>query len=118
MLPPANRLRKEKEIKRVLAGRIGYKGGMLVCKTALNGLNTARFCFIVSKRISNKAVIRNRLKRQMREIVRSILPDIAIGFDYVLIACPGLEKKDYNGLLLAVKKGLDGLVCAWGRGHK
>ena len=97
MLPPANRLRKEKEIKRVLAGKKSCKSGLLICKTAPNGLEAARFCFVVSKRISNKAVVRNKLKRRLRRIVAGLLPRVRVS-DYVFVACPGLELKEFNGL--------------------
>ncbi len=109
MLPPANRLRKEKEIKRVLAGKKSCKSGLLICKTAPNGLETARFCFVVSKRISNKAVVRNQLKRRLRQAVAELLPRVAAGNDYVFIACPRLELKEFDGLRQDVKKVLVGL---------
>jgi len=104
MLPPANRLRKEKEIKRVLASKKSCKSGLLICKTAPNGFTTARFCFVVSKRISNKAVVRNLLKRRLRAAVMGLLPRVGQNSDYVLIACPGLENKDYRELAITVEK--------------
>ena len=36
------------------------------------------------------AVVRNRVKRQLREAWRSLLPDVPRGHDYVLIARDGL----------------------------
>lgn len=36
------------------------------------------------------AVVRNRLKRRLREVWRSLLPELPPGRDYVLIARPGL----------------------------
>ena len=36
------------------------------------------------------AVVRNRVKRQLREAWRSLLPDVPRGRDYVLIARDGL----------------------------
>ena len=104
MLPPANRLRKEKEIKRALASRNGRKGGQLMCKTAENGLNTARFCFIVSKRVSNKAVIRNKLKRRLRAVVGANLARVRPGVDCAMIAYPGLEAKSYQELAMLAEK--------------
>jgi len=79
----------------------------LVCKTAKNGLKTVRFCFIVSKRISNKAVIRNKLKRQLREAVMAQLARANPGADCVLIAYSGLETKKYGDLAMAVEKLLN-----------
>jgi ribonuclease P protein component len=108
MLPPANRLRKEKDIKRVLAQKTGYRSGLLICKTAENGLDAARFCFMVSKRVSNKAVVRNRLKRRLREAVAALLPRMRAGKDCVLIAFPGLDVKTFEDLAAAVKRSLIG----------
>jgi len=38
------------------------------------------------------AVVRNRVKRQLREVWRSALPSVVPGRDYVLIARPGLAE--------------------------
>ncbi len=38
------------------------------------------------------AVVRNRVKRQLREVWRASLPSVAPGRDYVLIARPGLAE--------------------------
>jgi ribonuclease P protein component len=43
-------------------------------------------------RASGGAVVRNRLKRQLRETWRSLLGDVEPGRDYVLIARPGLAE--------------------------
>jgi ribonuclease P protein component len=41
-------------------------------------------------RAAGGAVVRNRIKRQLREIWTELLPEIEGGRDYVLIARPGL----------------------------
>jgi ribonuclease P protein component len=41
---------------------------------------------------SGSAVVRNRIKRQLREVWRSALPQVRPGQDYVLIARPGLAE--------------------------
>ena len=38
------------------------------------------------------AVVRNRVKRQLREAWRALLPKVQQGQDYVLIARPGLSE--------------------------
>ena len=38
------------------------------------------------------AVVRNRIKRQVREAWRALLPSVPPGHDYVLIARPGLAE--------------------------
>jgi ribonuclease P protein component len=48
------------------------------------------------------AVVRNRVKRQLREAWRSMIDDVPTGRDYVLIARPGLveatEKRGFGWL--------------------
>jgi ribonuclease P protein component len=43
-------------------------------------------------RAVGNAVVRNRIKRQLREAWRGLLPDVAPAHDYVLIARPGLPE--------------------------
>jgi ribonuclease P protein component len=38
------------------------------------------------------AVVRNRIKRQLREVWRALLPQVRAGNDYVLVARPGLAE--------------------------
>ena len=47
---------------------------------------------------NGSAVVRNRLKRRLREAWRAVLPQVATGRDYVLTARPGLaEAVDQRG---------------------
>ena len=47
---------------------------------------------------TGSAVVRNRIKRQLREAWRALLPKVRSGQDYVLIARPGLsEAADKQG---------------------
>lgn len=43
-------------------------------------------------RSTGGAVVRNRIKRQLREVWRTLLPGVGRGHDYVLIARPGLAE--------------------------
>jgi ribonuclease P protein component len=56
-----------------------------------------RFGFSVPKAVGN-AVVRNRIKRQLREIWRARLERVPRGYDYVLIVRSGLpEAVETNG---------------------
>ena len=68
---------------------------LLVLRTLPNGLDYSRYGFSVSKRVGT-AVVRNRIKRMLREILR-ILP-LQAGWDIVFILRPTVAKVDYAGL--------------------
>ena len=50
-----------------------------------------RLGLAVPREVGN-AVVRNRIKRQLREAWRALLPQVKQGQDYVLIARPGLAE--------------------------
>ena len=73
--------------------------GLLVMRVLPNGLDRSRFCFIAGKRVG-KAVVRNRVKRRLREVVRNSAA--APGWDTVLIARKGAGDADFRQLERAV----------------
>lgn len=80
----------------------GQKGGFwaksdfLTIKSVKNNLLRSRFGFVVSAKVSKKAVERNKIKRQMRDIVRKGIDSIKTGFDIVIIASPLSNKVNYQ----------------------
>ena len=60
-----------------------YVSQLIVMKLMPNGFNFSRYGFSVSKAVG-KAVVRNRVKRRLREICR--LQVVSPGWDIVLIA--------------------------------
>jgi len=91
MLSGINRLKKKKDFEYVFKQGRGLKQGFISLKFTKNGLGATRFGFVVGQKVSPKAVIRNKVKRRLREIARSKLEDIKKGFDVVVVANKGAE---------------------------
>lgn len=109
MLAKENRLRKDKDIKQA------YKKGRFVnldwltLKVAPNNLDTTRFAFLIGVKVSKKAVIRNRIKRQVSEVMRLKISEISKGYDVLVIVKPQAVGKEYRDIekvaLGALKRG-------------
>ena len=78
---------------------------MMVLVSAPNGSQTTRIGLVVGARIGS-AVVRNRVKRLLREAVRVHLDDLEPGVDIVLIARPEAA----NARLRDVSLALDNLL--------
>jgi ribonuclease P protein component len=104
------RLTKPEHFALVYDEGVTQKNRYLVLKARPNQLEFSRYGISVSKRIGN-AVIRNRVKRILREILR--LSPLNPGWDIILIARSPAVKTDYrqlnqsvNDLLSRVKAAL------------
>lgn len=95
MLAEINRLKKKKDFEKVFKDGQGYKEDFLYLKICKNNLKESRFGFITSKKFSSKAVVRNKIKRKLREIIRLKMPKMKKGIDGAIVVLPGLEIKDF-----------------------
>ena len=86
MLPRKFRLTSKKDFTRIFKGGRSVNGRGIGLKYFPSGLEMSRFAFVVSTKVSKKAVVRNKLKRQMREIIHGVLKDVKPGVDMVIIA--------------------------------
>jgi ribonuclease P protein component len=73
---------------------------LVVMKALPNGLDLSRYGFSVSRRVGG-AVVRNRLKRRLREILRSTL--LKPGYDIIFIARPAAATAQSARLEKSVK---------------
>jgi len=94
MLPKTNRLKKKKDFDRVARSKRRAVGQFLVVKACSNKQPATRVGFVVSKKVSKKAVLRNKTKRRLREAVTALLPQIRHGYDLVFFSRPQIIEKD------------------------
>ena len=93
-----------------LAAQSGLKAGagsfLLARARSPNTDGRTRLGFTVTKKIG-KAVLRNRIRRRLREAARRVFRDHAAhGYDYVLIARPGAATREFALLLDDMKRAL------------
>ncbi len=106
MFAQKNRLTKDKEFDNVFKhGRSSYNK-ILGIKAIKNDLGENRYGILVSTKVSKKAVERNKLKRQIREILKNIKLDLKDTFDIVVITLPGSLEKEFKELENSVKINL------------
>ncbi len=77
-----------------------WKNNLLVMKALSNGLTFSRYGFSVGRRVGG-AVMRNRVKRLLREILRST--SLQTGWDIIFIARSYTAGVSYAELAAAVK---------------
>ncbi len=104
------RLRKQKEFERIFSHGRSIGGSTVALYFLQNSLNYPRAGFIASKKVSKRAVDRNRAKRLMREVFRLNKHKLK-NFDIVFIARKGILGKKYQDvesdfLRLATRVGL------------
>jgi ribonuclease P protein component len=104
MLQKINRLKKEKDFRKVLRSKNSQKEDFLLLKWVQNSSARSRIGISVSKKISKKATQRNKIKRQLAALSRLNLPKIKIGLDIFLTALPGLETKNFSEIDLMYNK--------------
>ncbi|MDI3496135.1 MAG: ribonuclease protein component [Patescibacteria group bacterium] len=94
MLRKENRIRLKKEFDQVFKGGSSFynkKFGVKILKTESN---ISRLGIIVNKKVSKKAVERNRIKRIIRDFFKNEIENLKLGRDIVIIVFPEeLNKK-------------------------
>lgn len=98
MLPKKYRLIKEKDFKRVNSSRQSFFSSLFRLRLAKNDQADSRFAVVTTTRLSKRATQRNRLRRQLTEIIRLNRKDIKSGYDMIFMAKPNALDKGYQDL--------------------
>ena len=102
-------LKKRRDFVRVQNASQKRRGKRLVVlKDQSVSQDSLRVGYTVSKRVGN-AVVRNRVKRRLREMTRASAALLQPGWDYVIIARHSAAFADYRSLLKDFECQLRGL---------
>lgn len=86
MLKKNHRLKKSKDYKRLVQNSRSYRFGALSVRVKPNQKNITRVGVVAGVVVSKKAVVRNRVRRQLQEIARLFLKEGSVrqGFDIMV----------------------------------
>jgi ribonuclease P protein component len=83
--PKCTHIKKARDFREVFSKGEFFGGGYFKIGVLRNSLNYTRFGICVPKGTTRKATARNRLKRQIREVIRLNKDKVKQGFDIVLV---------------------------------
>ncbi|MBP0000297.1 MAG: ribonuclease P protein component [Cyanobacteria bacterium SID2] len=106
MLPKAHRLRHWKDFQTVYKNGIRCRGKRLALRAyhrrsvppqdndeqSVAEVLPTRIGISIGRKVSKRAVVRNRIKRQIRAAARQILPYLSPGWDVVAVALPDAKE--------------------------
>lgn len=115
MLLLSNRLKQDRDFKRIFKFGQSFYSRNLQLKLAKGLAGKSRFGFVIGLVVSKKATVRNRLKRQVREAVRLLFKNSLIkpNFDVVIKIKSSLIGADYKDIRAEVEYLLNkaGVLC-------
>lgn len=108
MLTRKNRFNKSYQVRYVLKNGHSHKEGPLLFKyVAQNDTHNAKIAVVVSKKVHKSAVVRNRIRRRVFEMVR-VHKDNLVGFDLVIMVyAASVASMSAAKLQEMISKGID-----------
>ena len=98
MLPKDSRLTKRTDFEKVARGSRPTHSKYLILKKSPNPNHKTKFGIVISTKVSKKAVVRNKIRRRIREVLRSNLSKIKPDYKVILVVKNTVIDKDYQEL--------------------
>lgn len=98
MLSKERRLRHERDFARLSVKGRPFYGPFCVLRVWKSGSVPSKLGFVASGKIFKTAVERNRIRRQMSEIVRTNIGIVPEGFDLIVVAKPEIRSASFEEL--------------------
>ena len=96
-LPKSERLRKRREFLEVQGHGAKVSAGSLLALVRRNEIGVTRLGLTVSNKVGN-SVVRNRIRRRLRELFRKRKGALPAGLDLVLVARASAKDADFARL--------------------
>lgn len=109
MLAKSRRLARDKDFENVFKSGKSFYSKFLGIKATANNKAENRYGIIISAKVSKKAVERNKLKRQLKEIFGNLDYKIKQGFDLAIVVLPAVMGQDFISLKSEAEKALNKL---------
>ncbi|RPI01583.1 MAG: ribonuclease P protein component [Zetaproteobacteria bacterium] len=93
---------RPEDFAQLAAGSVARTHPLLVGRFLRTDRDQTRFGLATGKRLGG-AVIRNRVRRRLREELRAMAPVFQPGWDVLIIARPALVKADHDALVGALR---------------
>ena len=91
------RLRRTEDFARLRDSGKTVQNRYILMSHMSNGLSHNRYGLVTSGRVGG-AVVRNRMRRLLREVIRSLHPKLHDGFDVVVVVRPPLVLQPIEGV--------------------
>jgi ribonuclease P protein component len=106
MLKKENRIGLNKEFDRAFKAGQSFYGKILGMKGVSNNSTSNRFGILINTKVSKKAVVRNKIRRELREIIKKRLELLKPGNDFVIIVFPLILDKNIQEIESELDAGL------------
>lgn len=104
-LPKAHRLNKRRDFQQVYAQGLKRYGRYFILRAWPTSTNDpTQIGISIGKKVSKKAVVRNRIKRQIRAAVRQYLPNLKPGWKIVIVVKSEAQTCEYEHFLRELKQ--------------
>lgn len=106
MLPKENRIKKKKDFEAIFKKGKSFKNNFFILKVLNNNLTISRFAFVISQKVSKKAVERNKIRRRISSFLEANFQNIKIGFDFVFVVLPYAKDKSF----VQIKEAINNII--------
>ncbi len=102
-------MQKKYRLKSSRSFDIIYKKGRGVSEPSMtlvhlaSKYNNIKVGFVTGKKVG-KSVVRNKVKRRMREAFRTLIPRVKEGYSYIFVAKAPIAEMDYHEILLTMER--------------